>query len=148
MSRLGRDSLVLGRLQILLASHGISLITADTGQNITETTLKDPMAKAIIQMQGIFAELDKSLLVKKLRKAREQKRMETGKCEGRKGYKDEQHIETLRLIRNLRRKPRSGKKRLTFNEVASKLNDMGVKTITGNQFNGNMIRGIVHRAKA
>ena len=39
-------------------------------------------------MQGIFSQLDKSLLVKKLRKAREQKRKETGKCEGRKGYID------------------------------------------------------------
>ncbi len=42
----------------------------------------------MVQIQGVFAELDKSLLVRKLCKAREQKRVESGKCEGRKGYKD------------------------------------------------------------
>ena len=71
---------------IYLASKGITLIAANTGENVTEAITSDPMRKAMVQMQGVFAELDKSMLVKKLRKARDRKRQETGRCEGPKPF--------------------------------------------------------------
>ena len=150
MSRLGRDTAVTLRLQILFARHGINLISSDSGQNITEAVQSDPMAKAIIQMQSVFAELDKSLLVKKLRKAREQKRAEKGKCEGRKGYRDSgRGQELLATIRKLRRKPRGdGKRRLTYVQVAEKMNEMGHTTLTARKFSSAIIRRLLQRAKA
>jgi len=130
-----------------LASKGINLIAANTGENVTQAILEDPMKKALIQIQGIFAELDKSLLVRKLRKARERKREQKGKCEGRKGYR-EFNPELLQVIRKLRRKPRSpGKRRMTFEAVAGRLNDMGYHAANGNIFTGNTVRGILHRQK-
>ena len=69
-----------------LTSKGISLISARTESNVTDEVQADPMKKALIQIQGIFAELEKNLLVKKLRNARDRARAEKGKCEGRKSY--------------------------------------------------------------
>jgi len=46
----------------------------------------DPMMKAMVQMQAVFAELDKSLLVRKLKKARRLKKQRNGHCEGRKPF--------------------------------------------------------------
>ncbi len=74
------------QILIYLIGHGIELIAANTGENITKAILDDPMKKAIVQMQGIFSELDKSLIVKKLRAARVKIRKEKGKCEGAKRF--------------------------------------------------------------
>jgi len=105
------------------------------------------MKKAMVQMQGIFAELDKSLLVKKLRKSREQVRKEKGKCEGRKSYKEtEEGTKILKEIRRLRRR-RKGRKQRTFKEVAASLNDQGYTAANGKPFTANTVRGILHRQK-
>ena len=49
----------------------MTIISADTLQDVTAAFFGDPMLRAMIQVQGVFAELDKSMLVAKLRKARE-----------------------------------------------------------------------------
>jgi hypothetical protein len=96
---------------------------------------------------GIFAEPDKSLLVKKLKKLRDKVRKEKGKCEGRKSYKETDDGKViLQEIRRLRRKNK-GKVRRTFNEVAVELNKQGYLNVNGEPFTGNTVRGIMHRAK-
>ena len=75
------------------------------------------MKKALVQIQGVFAELEKSLLVKKLRAARERKRDKTGKCEGRKSYR-EIAPEIIDEMRRLRRKPKGIVKRMTYVDIA------------------------------
>jgi len=147
LDRLAREYRIQEQLLIYLASKDINLIAANTGENVTRAISDDPMKKAMVQMQGIFAELDKSLLVKKLRKSREQIRKEKGKCEGRKGYKDtEKGTEILREIRRLRRR-RKGRKQRTFNEIAEMLNEQGYTAAHGKPFTGNTVRGILHRQK-
>jgi DNA invertase Pin-like site-specific DNA recombinase len=147
LDRLAREYRIQEQLLIYLASKGINLISANTGENITEALAEDPMKKAMIQIQGIFAELDKSLTVKKLRTAREKIRKETGKCEGRKAYKEtEKGAEILREIRRLRRK-RKGRAQRTFNEIAVALNDQGYRAANGKLFTANTVRGIFHRSK-
>lgn len=144
VDRLARELSISEHLRIYLASEGINLISAQTGENITEITLNDPMRKALVQIQGVIAELDKPLLVKKLRKTRERKRAEQGKCEGRKGYKDAENVHILKLIKKLRRNPRSqGKRRMGYKEVAERLNEMGLRTVTGKEFSSNIIGGKV-----
>lgn len=86
MSRLAREYRTQEHLIIYIASKGLTLISADTGEDITAAMMGDPMRRALVQIQGIFSELDKNLLVAKLRKARQRQKDETGKCEGRKGY--------------------------------------------------------------
>jgi len=88
-SRFARD-LMTQELGILsLIKLGVRVITA-AGDELTDTS--DPMKKAMRQIAGAFAELEKARLVAKLRGARERKRAGAesttldgrGKCEGRK----------------------------------------------------------------
>ena len=147
LDRLARAYRIQEQLLIYLASKGINLISANTGENVTQAVTADPMKKAMVQMQGIFAELDKSLTVKKLRKAREKIRHDTGKCEGRKSYQEtEEGAKILKEIRRLRRK-RKGRLRRTFNEIAEILNEQGHRATNGKAFTGNTVRGILHRMK-
>ena len=63
LDRLARDLGIQMQLVGLLCSKGITLISADTSQDITAAFSGDPMLKAMVQVQGVFAELDKSILV-------------------------------------------------------------------------------------
>ena len=87
LDRLARAYVIQEELAMYLASHGIDLYSADTEENITEAMMGDPMKKAIIQIRGVFHELDKSMLVRKLRRARDVKSEKVGRrIEGRKAY--------------------------------------------------------------
>src|SRR6266446_1516223 len=102
MDRLAREYRVQEQLIIYIASKGITLIAANTGENITEAMMGDPMRRALVQIQGIFAELDKNMLVAKLRKARVRQKSKNGRCEGRKPFgTDIKERVTLQMIRDL-----------------------------------------------
>jgi len=145
LDRLARDLVLQLQLVGLLCSKGITLISADTGQDVTAAFFGDPMLKAMIQVQGVFSELDKSMLVAKLRKARQAKKTKTGRCEGRKPfgfYPGED--ETLKRIKQLHRKPRGGK-RLGPYQIARILNEEGYPTRTGVPWHGSHISTILKR---
>ena len=147
LDRLARDLSVQMNLLALLMRHKITLFSASTGQNVTEDMKTDPMLKALIQIQGTFAELEKSLLVAKLQKARKLKREKTGSCEGKKpfGYYEGEE-ETLKLIKKLHRKPHK-EKRLGYYKIARILNEKGVPSRTGVPWNGMTIKGILEKKK-
>ena len=63
-------------------------VSASTGEDVTATMRDDPMRKALIQIQGVFAELDKSLLVRKLRKGR----VEDAQSEARPRRRHSAHV--------------------------------------------------------
>jgi len=143
LDRLAREYRVQESLLIYLASKDVTLISASTEENVTEAIQGDPMKVALIQIQGVFAQLEKNLLVKKLRMAREHKREREGKCEGRKSYA-EANPEVIREIKRLRRKPRGdGSRRMTFKQVAEELNRQGFKTRTGKPFTGHIVQNIL-----
>ena len=80
-SRFARE-LITQELGILsLIKRGVRVLTA-AGDDLTATD--DPFKKAMRQIAGAFAELEKARLVAKLRHARDRIRSEQGKCEGRK----------------------------------------------------------------
>ena len=108
----------------------ITLISARTDQDITKAMMDDPMQRALVQIQGVFSELEKNLLVKKLRISRELKKAETGKCEGRKSYK-EIAPQTVAYIRKLRRKPKGMTKRKSYRQIAEILNGEKIPTLNG-----------------
>ena len=83
----------------------------------------------MVQVQGIFAELDKSLLIKKLNHARDKIRQEKGRCEGQKPYGTEPgEEEILKKARYMRRRSRYQEKPTPYREIAEKLNEEGYKT--------------------
>lgn len=141
LDRLARDLLIQSTLIAKLGAEGLTLIAANTGEDITQAIQDDPMRKAMVQIQGVFAELDKSLLTRKLAKARKEAREEHGRCEGRKpfGHKDGESA-ILDRIRQLRRKPRGGE-RPSFADTAEALNNEGHPTRTGKGWT----RGVVHK---
>ena len=74
------------------------------------------------------------MLVAKLRASRDRQRIKSGKCEGRKGYRETEQGKTLiRRIGALRRKTKSGKQR-TWQTIADLLNEEGIQTMDGKQW--------------
>ena len=144
LDRLARDVMVQSLLLAKLAQHGITLINCVTGEDVTASMSEDPMRKALIQIQSVFSELEKSRLVSKLRRAREAKKAETGKCEGRKAFGEKEgEVETLELMRSLRRK-REGT-RMSFAKIAAELNEQNVPTRTGARWHTTTVQNILGR---
>lgn len=144
LDRLARDVMVQSLLLAKLAQHNITLINCVTGEDVTASMSEDPMRKALIQIQSVFSELEKSRLVSKLRRAREAKKEATGKCEGRKAFGEKEgEAETLELMRSLRRK-REGK-RMSFAKIAAELNARNVPTRTGARWHTTTVQNILGR---
>jgi len=144
LDRLAREYRVQEQMLIYLASKGINLIAANTGENITEAVHSDPMKKALIQIQGVFAELDKSLLVKKLRKARDKVRGENGRCEGPRPYgSTPEEAELLQRIRYMRRRSKGLKNPRTYQSIADQLNAEGIKPRHAKKWNPVLVRNIL-----
>ncbi len=81
--RLSRDLIVQTTLLAKFRQLGIECVDAGSGRSLTDSS--DPMAEALTQMQGVFAQLEKRQLVAKLKKARDRASAAAGKrIEGRK----------------------------------------------------------------
>jgi DNA invertase Pin-like site-specific DNA recombinase len=143
LDRLARDLSVQLQIIALLANKGMTLINAMTGQDCTNPT--DPMTLAMIQVQGAFAQLDKNLLIRKLKKGRQAKKEKTGSCEGKKPYGYYQgESEILERIKQLHRKTKY-EKRLGPYEIATILNKENLPNRKGTPWHGATIRGIIER---
>jgi DNA invertase Pin-like site-specific DNA recombinase len=97
-SRFARELLVQEAGILALHARGVTVLTAG-GDNLTETN--DPYKFAMRQIAGVFAQLEKARLVAKLRHARERKRAEGHKVEGRKSHA-ERNPEVFELAKRLR----------------------------------------------
>ncbi len=121
-TRFARD-LMTQELGILsLIKLGVRVVTA-SGDDLTDTS--DPMKKAMRQIAGAFAELEKARLVAKLRGARERKRAVTGKCEGRKSLA-ERSPELIQAAKALN----DGR---SLRKIAAALSDQGFVTRKNSQ---------------
>jgi len=143
--RLGRDLIVSEMAVRAFADVGVSIVTADTGENITEAG-NDPSRKLIRQVLNAVAEYERSALVAKLRAARERKRRNGGHAVGcyRLGEHPErpQEAETLARLRELRRTGH-GRKRATLAELAAALNMEGRASRTGRPWTQAMVRDLL-----
>ena len=92
------------------------VIAADNPASFIDDT---PTAKLVRQVLGAISEFDKAMTVAKLRGARERKRREVGKCEGRKSHA-ELRPELVALAKRLRRqKPKGG--RMSLRAISTEL---------------------------
>ena len=139
IDRLSRDMAITDQLITYLASKKITLISARTGDDVTEAYSGDPMRRAMIQMQSVFAELEKSLLVKKLRVSRERKRNQGIKCEGRKAT-EEINPDLINEIRKLR------EAKMPWRKIVDELNGSGRLTITGKSWTLQHLHTVYNRA--
>jgi DNA invertase Pin-like site-specific DNA recombinase len=150
-SRFARE-LITQELGILsLIKRGVRVLTA-AGDDLTATD--DPFKKAMRQIAGAFAELEKARLVAKLRHARERIRNERGKCEGRKSRIEKAEkakkdnnakmakalMGPVEMAKRLRRaSPKTGERR-SLRKISAELAAAGYLNERGQPFNPNSIK--------
>jgi DNA invertase Pin-like site-specific DNA recombinase len=136
------SEVILGQFRDL----GVSVISADSGVDLT-TGDDDPTRTLIRQVLGAVSQFEKSVIVLKLRAARERTKRKTGRCEGRKPYGHYPgEAEIVKRIKKLYRKPK-GENRLGFLTIAKKLNEEGVPTRTGAKWSDVLVKSILARKK-
>ncbi len=122
-SRFARDTLVQELGYKMLRKRGLELIPVDSPEHFQDDS-DNPSRELVRVMLGAVSTFEKKGLVLKLKKARDRKRAETGRCEGRLPY-SELVPETIALARKLRRKNPHTHKRRSYRAVAALLEKEG-----------------------
>ncbi|HQS14386.1 recombinase family protein [Reyranella sp.] len=132
-SRFARDLIVQLTGHALLKARGIELVPVDAPEHFTDPT---PTAVLVRQILGAISQFEKAGLVAKLRSARDRKRQETGRCEGRPPVPAGVVAEARRLAR---RSPVTGKRR-SLRTIAAELAAMGHLGVSGGPYSASSIR--------
>jgi DNA invertase Pin-like site-specific DNA recombinase len=139
-SRFARDLAVQLSGHEYLKEAGISLIPVDAPDHFQQDT---PTAEMVRQILGSVSQFEKATLVSKLRAARDRKRKEQGKCEGRKSYL-ETNPALVKEAKRLRRKnPVTGKRR-SLRKISDELLAAGYTTSNGTAFSAGQIRRLTN----
>ena len=143
LGRLARAYVVQEHILIWFASKGITLISADSGEDITAAIQADPMKKLLIQMQGILFEFEKNSLVRKLKAARQRKQeSDPDWSQGRKPFgAREGEPETLERMQELRDEG------LGYKRIATALNTEKRGSRSGKPWRPESVRRILTREK-
>lgn len=104
-SRFARDLAVQLTGHALLRARGIELVPVDAPSYFTGPS---PTAELVRQILGAASQFEKAGLVAKLKHARDAKRADTGRCEGRKAVPEATIAEARRPAR---KSPKTGKRR-------------------------------------
>ena len=119
---------------------GVRVIVAENGQALNSDDT--PTGKLVRQILGAVSEFDRASIAIKLRATRTKKRLETGRCEGRKpyGHRDGEG-EGLALIQSM------AKEGATLQAIADKLNERGIPTRQGKPWLRGSVFSILKVAK-
>ena len=143
--RLARDLMIGEVILRELAKRGARVLTAD-GQDLTAGG-DDPTRKLIRQVLGAVSEFEKSVLVLKLRAARQRKRSKGERVEGVKPFG---HFPGERAVvermQDLRRKPKKGP-RASFADIAATLTKEGHTTRSGRPWAAQTVGAILRRER-
>jgi DNA invertase Pin-like site-specific DNA recombinase len=138
-NRFARDLIVQETGYRMLRDRGIELIAVDSPGGFLNDT---PTAELIRQVMGAISQFEKASIVAKLRGARERKRAEAGKCEGRKSHA-ELRPDVVKLARRLRRRNPSTGKQLSFRDIAAQLELQDYRNGSGARFHASAIRSML-----
>jgi DNA invertase Pin-like site-specific DNA recombinase len=121
-----------------MQERGITLISV-TEHDLGST---DPTRIMFRQILGAIHQYEKSMIVLKLRGARQRMKVRTGRCEGRKPFGSRPGEDmVLNRIRELRS---AG---LGFDRIAEILNAEGCRPRSGKQWHGNVLNRILTRVE-
>jgi len=139
MDRLARDLMVSEMLLKVVRECGVQVFSADQGALIDMASDGgDPTRVLVRQLMGAIAQWEKSVLVKKLKVARDRIKATGAHCEGTKPYG---HCASekpfLDVILNARANGGN------FSEIARLLNSMDARTRSGRQFKPQNVRMII-----
>lgn len=144
--RLGRDLIVSEMAVRAFSEAGVSIVTADTGQSLTDAD-NDPSRKLIRQVLNAVAEYERSALVAKLKAARDRKRRHGGHAVGcyRFGTHPSRPDEaaTLTRMRELRHS-REGRRQVSLALVAQALTREGRRSRSGRTWTAAMVRDVLN----
>ena len=144
--RLARDLMVGEVILGQFRNVGVKVIAADSGADLTVGD-DDPTRTLIRQVLMAVSQFEKSVIVLKLRAARERMRRKTGRCEGRKPFGSRPgEAKVLDRMKQLRRKPRGGRRK-SFAQIAAILNAEGCATRTGKPWNPGTVWAILRRVR-
>ena len=151
MTRLARELLLQMQLATFIASKEIDLYSANTGENISRAIYDDPMRKAMVQMQGVFSELERSTLSKRMIAGRDLQR-ETGKRKGKK-IKSVDRTGKIKIEGSPRlseKQPKLAKRVIELwlqgnckNKIATIVNSEGFRSRVGNKLYSSQIKNIL-----
>lgn len=135
-SRFARDLAVQLTGHAMMRQLGIELVPVDAPTHFTDPT---PTAEMVRQILGAVSQFEKASLVAKLRHARDRKRAEQGRCEGRKPVPDE----VVALAKKLARvSPKTGKRR-SLRAIAAELAAAGYTQPSGRPYLAESIKRMV-----
>jgi DNA invertase Pin-like site-specific DNA recombinase len=133
-NRFARDLMVQETGYQRLKAEGITLIAADSPDSFTDDS---PTAVLIRQILGAVAQFDKAMTVAKLRGARDRKRRQNGKCEGRKSML-ERNPRVVEVAKRL-----SEEKHRSLREIAVELEALGFVNSAGKVFGANVVQDML-----
>jgi DNA invertase Pin-like site-specific DNA recombinase len=126
-SRFARDLAVQLTGHALMRRLGVELVPVDAPTHFTDPT---PTAEMVRQILGAVSQFEKASLVAKLRHARDRKRAEQGRCEGRKPVPEN----VVALAKKLARvSPKTGKRR-SLRTIATELAAAGYAQPSGRPY--------------
>jgi DNA invertase Pin-like site-specific DNA recombinase len=134
LDRLARDPFVQEHILLLLRKQGFTLISASEPDLCND----DPSREMMRFIFGAVSRYDKRMIVAKLKAARNRKKAQTGRCEGRKpfGHYDGE-VATLAHIRDLHAQG------LNYEQSSKALNTEGLKTRSGGKWYPATVRRIL-----
>lgn len=119
LDRLARDLMVQETIIGDLRKNGFELISVAEPDLCSD----DPSRKLVRQVFGAIAEYERSMIVLKLRAARQRARIRDGRCEGRKRFGvrpgEQEIVERIQKLAD---------KGLNYSQIAEKLNAEGLPT--------------------
>lgn len=142
--RLARDLVESELLLRTFRDHGIRVIEADGGNDLTSDAGTSPTAVLIRQVLGAISEWEKSGLVAKLRAARNRVRSQRGRCEGPPAY-GARGEEAAGLKRLLEVATDADGRQRSLAEIAATLNAEQVRTRTGRPWARSTVQTLLAR---
>lgn len=135
LDRLARDLMVQEIILKDFKERGITLISVLEGDDINGN---DPTRKLIRQVLGAFAEYEKTMLVLKMKVARDRIKARGIKCGGAKrfGEESDSEQEVVNKIKHMR-------KSMTLQAIADELNGEGIPTKRGYRWDATRVRRVL-----
>lgn len=146
MDRLARELTVQEAVMSYVWALGGRVFTADDGEQL-EDDPRDPMRTAMRQMRGVFHQLDRAMIVKRLGEGREAKGKRGGYAFGAPRYG--QRAVDNELVRNeseaaiLERMRRWQTEGLSIRAIAARLNEQGVPAKRGGQWHPSTVQRLL-----
>jgi DNA invertase Pin-like site-specific DNA recombinase len=132
-NRFARDLLIQETGWRMLQQLGVELVAVDSPNAFLDDT---PTATLIRQILGAVAQFDKALTVAKLRGARDRKKAQFGKCEGRLSWA-QMNPEMVKIASDLRKTGKS------LNAVRMALEKQGFVSSSGRPFTRSVVSRMV-----